>query len=442
MAWRWHRVRVRTLIIAFTIAAAVVVVGGVGFVGACKYTSLRCNVLIYGDPLAQESGAIVLPEGFSSEVVAAGLDVPTAFDFLPDGRILVGEKDGVVRIVEKGEVQAKPLLDLRHRVSSVLYRGLVAVAVDPDFDENGFVYVVYSARREGMSSESPTYVVVSRFVVSDSSASGERIILGRDGPAAGDCAKLPVSADCLPSDVDHIGADIAFARDGTMFVSTGDGGGHERVEDNAFDAQAVDALGGKVLRVTRDGHGLPSNPYFNGDTTANRSKVWALGLRNPFRLTLSPEDDVPVVADVGWQTADEVSIAPSAANLGWPCFEGRSRAPKYRETDICRALYARGGPIVEPVIEVRHTGVNSLTGGVFHMGDAYPPEYRGYYYGDWAQGWIRRASIDVPGSTLEREPSEFAQDAGGPVAFRVGSDGLLYYLGLNFRELRRITYSD
>jgi glucose/arabinose dehydrogenase len=432
----WGR---RVIVIALAAGLLLIVGGGAGVVGVCKLTSVDCYYLLHGDPLEQTSGTISLADGFSTEVAASGLDLPTAFDFLPDGRILVGEKNGLVKLIEDGEVASTPVLDLRDKVNSALYRGLMAVAVDPDFDTNGFVYVAYSARREGVGAKEATYVVVSRFVLSGASAGGERVILGSDGQETGDCTELPATADCLPSDVDHIGADIAFARDGTLFISTGDGGGHERVEEIAYSAQDVDSLAGKILRVTRDGRGLASNPFFDGDTKANRSKVWALGLRNPFRLTLAPGADLPVVADVGWRTADEISVAPARANLGWPCFEGRARTPEYSETDPCRAMYSRVDAAVKPIIEIPHEGVNSVTGGVFYTGDAYPQEYRDYFYADWAKSWIRHASI-TPGGRLRDEPSDFGEDAGGPVAFRVGPDGLLYYLGLNSRELRRITY--
>ena len=113
------------------------------------------------------------------------------------------------------------------------------------------------------------------------------MLLGADGESS--CADLPRGADCLPSEVDHNGGDIEFARDGTMFVSTGDGGGKDEFEATALTSQARHALGGKVLRITRDGRGVRGNPFWNGDPDANRSKIWALGLRNPFRMALHPE---------------------------------------------------------------------------------------------------------------------------------------------------------
>lgn len=442
----YEGLRVRMLVLV--LVAAVVVLGGSGVAGACRLTSLDCTPEPRSEPLKQESGAVSVPVGFSVETVASGLEVPTAFDFLPDGRIVVAQKDGLVKLVVNGNVAPTPVLDLRKRVNTYSFRGLVAVAADPDFDENQFIYVVYSARRNGTTSASldPTYVVVSRFVLSGARAGQERVILGAQGRTIGACADLPATADCLPMYGDHIGADIAFARDRTVFISTGDGGGgHKEAEETAYSAQNVDALSGKILRVTRDGLGLTSNPFFEGDTTANRSKVWAFGLRNPFRLSLT-SSGLPVVGDVGRTRADEVDVVPAAANLGWPCFEGVERTEVYRSTSRCEALYGgrvkiTGPTILLPLIGPREQAA-SVTGGVFVTGDAYPEKYRSYFYADWVRSWIRYAPIDQASGKLLGEPSEFAEDAGGPVALRQGPDGDLYVLALNYGALYRITYED
>jgi glucose/arabinose dehydrogenase len=283
---------------------------------------------------------------------------------------------------------------------------------------------------------------VSRFVLGeDASAGQERVLLGAEASAADACTALPPTADCIPSPGDHIGADIVFASDGTLFVGTGDGGGKERVEETAFRAQDVEALGGKILRITRDGRGVASNPFYDGDPTSNRSKVWALGLRNPFRLTLAPGADLPVVADVGWITQDEITVAPAGSNLGWPCFEGDERTPRYEETERCVEMYGRADDVQPPVLAVPHSGSSSVTGGVFYTGRGYPEEYRSYFYANWTRNEILHARINASRGELEAKPSTFARGAGGPVAFRLGPDGLLYFLSLNYGELYRVSYA-
>lgn len=410
----------------------------------CVETSLNCRLRSAADPsFEKRSGAPKVPEGFTAEAVVTNLNHPTAFDFLPDGRILVGEKSGLVRVFAGDTPHL--VLDLRKRVSSFRLRGLVAVAVDPRFYDNKFIYVVYAVRRRGAvaNSDAPTVAALSRFRLDGVRASDERVILGAEGRRSGSCAALPETADCIPSEIGHIGADIAFAKDGTIFVSTGDGGGRTDVEAIAMKAQAVDALGGKILHIDRNGKGLRSNPFYDGEPEHNRSKVWALGFRNPFRLTLSPRTEVPVVGDVGWTEAEEVDVARPGENHGWPCFEGVKRTPKYASTSQCESIYNSGRHFSWPAIVVPHRQRwVSLTGGAFVTGRHYPKKYRAYYYADFVHGWIRNARINPRSGRLVRQPSDFATDAGGPVALRVGSDGLLYVLSLNYGAVYRVTYGE
>ena len=201
----------------------------------------------------------------------------------------------------------------------------------------------------------------------------------------------------------------------------------------------MNSLGGKILHVTRDGLGVPSNPFFDGDANANRAKVWAIGFRNPFRMTLDAAG-TPIVGDVGWTSFDEIDHVPAGENFGWPCYEGTERTREYDSTARCTALYESGREITEPVIVVSHSGSNSITGGVFLTGDAYPEEYRSYIFGDWVKSWMRTAKLDpTTGEPLD-DPAAFAEGAGGPVTFLVGPDGHLYYLALNYGTLNRIDY--
>ena len=162
--------RARVLIAVVVGLAVLSVVGGAGVFGVCTLTSVECYYLVYGDPLEPTSGKVVLRHGFSMETVASGLELPTSFAFLPNGSILVAEKAGVVKLFHGGRVAAEPILDLRARVNSALYRGLVVVAVDPDFSSNGFVYVAYTGKRANASEQASTHVVVSRFVLRGGSA--------------------------------------------------------------------------------------------------------------------------------------------------------------------------------------------------------------------------------------------------------------------------------
>jgi len=375
-------------------------------------------------------------------VVAGGLTFPTDFTFLPDGRILVGEKHGIVRVVKDGHVLPAPFLDISGRVSTDVYRGLMAVAADPDFAHNGYVYLVYTQRPRG-SSQSPTSEVLSRVTARGDTAvpGSERIILGTVGGRS--CLTLPDGSNCIPAQKDHIGADIAFAKDGTMFVSTGDGG-PDHVGPTQLHAQDLDYLGGKILHITTAGKGVPSNPFWTGDPNANRSKVWAYGLRNPFRMVLDPETGTPYPADVGDDKYEEVDVASKGVNLGWPCYEGRRRWPRFAASAVCKNLYAKGAAAVGwPAVAYEHytpAGGQSITGGAFYTGDAFPERYRGaYFYADWETSWVRAVHFDSSDRVVGK-PIPFATGTSGPVAIREGSDGSLYYLAFNSSELRRIRY--
>jgi glucose/arabinose dehydrogenase len=419
---------------------------GAGTAGACKVTSLNCRLHRGPGPapdLQQTSGDIGLPEGFSAHVIAADLATPTDFDFLPDGRMLVAERSGLIKLLDSGGSLVGTALDLRPRMSIYGFRGLMAIAVDPDFAQNRYVYVSYTPRPKGApaTSAAPTRVEVSRFTMRGDRAEDERVLVGAHPNAAGSCVGLPASADCLPSVVDHIGTGITFAADGTLFVSTGDGGGEEHVEEVAFGAQDMDALNGKLLHVSRDGLGLSSNPFYDGHPEHNRSKVWAIGFRNPFRATTVPGSGIPVVGDVGDHSVDEIDVVSAGKNYGWPCFEGDGRTKGYRSTDECKALYASGRTFVGPVFQEPHAGKpTSITGGVFVSGDQYPAEYRAYVFGDWARSSIQYLPPDPTSGEPHGDAVSFAQNAGGPVAFRVGPDGHLYYLALNYGKLYRIDF--
>jgi glucose/arabinose dehydrogenase len=392
--------------------------------------------------VSASASAALLPTGFTEQVVASGLNLPTSFTELPDGRILVAEKTGLVRVIKNGQVLSTPFIDIRSQVNDYWDRGLVGIAADPDFGSNGYVYLYFTYENDASSYEGPKTARLIRVTATGDTASlsTQTVILGTT--VGSSCNNFPAGTDCIPTDgPGHSTGDIEFASDGTMFISVGDGAHWNAVVQDALRAQNLDLLAGKLLHVTTTGKGVPSNPFWNGNPDANRSKVYAYGLRNSYRGGLRPGTNVPYFGDVGWGTREEINVVTPGANLGWPCWEGTFK-PAYQSQQTCVNLYAQGNSAVRfPLVEYPHSGVSAAaTGGTFYTGTAFPSEYQGaYFYGDYARGWIKYIRVNAS-DALVSGPTDLTTTAGAPVDIQEGPDGALYYISIYPGELRRICY--
>ncbi len=393
--------------------------------------------------VASAATAQSLPAGFSEDIVALGLDGPVDFAFLPDGRILIAEKRGVVRVHKNGALLPMPLIDLSSRVNDYWDRGMVGIAADPDFATTGHVYLYYVYENNAADYSGPKSARLSRITVSGDTAqpSTELVVLGTvNGPS---CGGAPAGADCIPADsFGHNGGTIRFAADKTIFLTTGDAASWNVVDPLALRAQDVDSLAGKVLHITRTGQGIATNPFWNGNAAAPRSKVWAYGFRNPFRGTLRPGTTTPYVGDVGWSNTEEINVVLAGANLGWPCYEGPVRQPGYEPLAACQALYAQGAAAVRaPLHSYNHDGVSAaVVGGTFYTGTAYPTAFQqAYFFGDYARGFLKYLRVDA-NNVLNGPVTDFASNMPGPVRIETGPNGDLYYVAVISGELRRIRY--
>ncbi len=383
-----------------------------------------------------------LPSGFQTQPFVSGLNFPTDFAFLPDGRVLVSEKSGLVRIAVNGSVLGTPFIDLRDEVNDYWDRGLLSVAVDPNFNTNGYVYFLYTYEHDVTNYSGPKTGRLVRYTASGNTASlaSGVVILGTQ--VSDSCDDFPIGADCIPSDgPSHSTGGLRFAADGTLFATLGEGANFNAANSQALRAQNLDSLGGKLVHITTSGQGMASNPYWNGNASSNRSKIWAYGLRNAYRFALRPSDGTPFIGDVGWVTWEEVNVATPGVNLGWPCYEGAYQQSAYSSESICQQLYS-AGTATPPMIAWDHsTGGSAVTGGVFYTGANYPAEYQGaYFYGDYARNFIRWAQISAT-NTVQSGPNTFDDAAAGPVDFEIGPDGDIYYLSITTGEVRHITYN-
>jgi glucose/arabinose dehydrogenase len=357
-------------------------------------------------------GATYSLPGFSERLVAGGLDGPTDFAITPDGRILILEKAGRVRIVVDGVLQTAPALDFTGSVDDTVERGLLGICLHPNFSSTGWIYLYYTTNLPKNR--------ISRFTLTANNTidpKSELVILDNISSESGN----------------HQGGTILIGSDGKLWAAPGDTATTN--PDLTSKAQTLlpypyeGAFSGKVLRMELDGSPAAGNPFL-GDST-KEPRVWAYGFRNPFRFSVRPSNGSLFIADVGEKTFEELDVGVAGGNFGWPYLEGT-----FVLTEPCPPETT----CIPPVFEYGRTVGWTITGGVFYTGDVYPSSLKGkYFFGDWGAGWIRTLEFDSNNSVVGA-PQEFAEFAGGPVAFRQGPDGRIYYVDFNSGRLFRIDY--
>ncbi len=381
-------------------------------------------------------------DGFSVEQIVGGLTLPTALAFHPDGRIFIAQKNGVVRVMENGQLLDTPFIELGD-VNNHRDRGLIGIAIDPDFDNTGFVFLAYTYENDPSNIDGRKTARVVRYTAAGNVANeaSRRVILGTVGGSASApaCADHPTDADCIASDsITHTVGGLRFGPDGKLYVAIGDGADFRGIDTNAFRAQDLNNLSGKILRVERDGQGVFDNPYYTGNSNDIRSKIWAYGFRNPYRFNFHPIDGRLFGGDVGWSLKEEINLVRSGRNYGWPCREGKSPAGGgYPDLEQCSQFSG----FTDPEHDYPHiNNQGAVTGGVFASSANYPSWLRGsYVFGDFALGEFRYLTIDPQGEVTSA--SELATDLGGPVEIVNGPDGLIYYLSISTGTLNRLNYS-
>jgi glucose/arabinose dehydrogenase len=388
--------------------------------------------------------------GFSSEPVVTGLAQPMDFAIAPDGRMLVATKEGAVRVVRDGVLLETPLVKVE--VNTLGDRGLTAIALDPEFEENGYVYLYYTLDNDPAKPNGPKTGRLARFTADGDVAipDSEVVLMGKDAgaPSAPSCQDLPAGADCLPMDgFAHFGGGLRFGEDGTLFLSTGDASQFTLDPDALrIRAQDLDSLAGKILRINPDGSAPSDNPFYDDDGSSNRSKVWAYGLRNPYRFAIQPGTGLPFIGDVGSDYWDEIDVATAGANFGWPCFEGAEEQPEQSQTSDCQEVLGSGAEFTNPLYAYPIDSGAAVIGGTFDEGEAYPPEFVGaLFFGDWSRGTIDVLRADGEHELVEGSVHVVLSNGGKPVDVELGPDGLVYYLTLDdttgLGDLRRLTHS-
>ena len=357
-----------------------------------KNTILALVIIAFASLSGTAKPASSVPPLFVDLLVSNSWDEVVGFRFDHLGRMFVAEKGGKVWVVDTSGVKnPTPLLDISDEVGNWRDHGLNTVLLDPQFQVNGYFYVYYTVDRHHLLNfGTPSYnpatnlyfqATIARVVRYQADIAtnfttlvpGSRHILIGDSPKNG----IPVLHES------HSGGALFFGTDGSLLVTTGDGASYNfvdggngatywsqaladsiiRPEENvgSFRSQMVNSLNGKILRIDPEtGEGLNSNPfYIPGDPYAAASRVWALGLRNPFRAVLKPGTGDPdptagnpgtiYLGDVGWDNWEDMNICTGPGqNFGWPLFEGLTPQPGYfnlstLNQDAPNPLYQQNG---------------------------------------------------------------------------------------------------
>jgi glucose/arabinose dehydrogenase len=410
-------------------------------------------ILLFGSQLLSHAQTFSNPSFSAEKLVALSPYRVVGLAFAPDGRIFIWQKDGVIRIMKKGALLPTPFLDLRAQVNNNGDRGLIGFAFDPNFSSNGYVYLAYVYENPNTAvkdDDVPRTQRVSRFQASSSNPdiglpSSETVILGKittDGCSG-------INEDCIPNDAhEHTIDSVVFAPDGKLFVSVGEGGSSTGTQIHSFRAQNLDILNGKLLRINNDGTAPGDNPFDDGNPNSNRSKVWALGLRNPYRFALHPVTAEPYIGDVGWYEWEEIDRG-RGKNFGWPCFEGGVNSSgnffsdpqsRYQADFPAECAQVPSSVVTAPLYAYSHNDGATVVASTFYTGNIYPAELKGnLFFGDYANKWIRRLILDASGNFAGVKT--FATNVDGIVNIVQGPDGLLYYVSFTSGIIWKIKYS-
>ena len=363
------------------------------------YFTLKQLTVIVFLCVAITSRSQTFPAGFTYSTIGSGWSEPVGAAFNKAGtKMFVWEKGGRVYVCNRNattqayDKQSTVVLDISPEVGNWRDHGMLGFALDPNFDTNGFIYLLYVVDRHhliyfGTGSYSATTddyfkatigrITRYKLITSGSNLVADlttRTILLGESKSTG----FPILHES------HGIGSLAFAADGTLLASCGDAAsynttdagnlaetyyaqsitdGNIRANENvgAFKSQMINSLAGKIIRIDPStGNGISSNPFYQSATPRSaRSRVWALGFRNPFRFCVRPgtgstspsTGDIGelYVGDVGWNAFEELNIIKaSASNCGWPIFEGLTSQGSYAGTltankDEPNPLYGIGG---------------------------------------------------------------------------------------------------
>ena len=400
------------------------------------------SALVCGSVLC--AAGVGAPTPLATKRVASGLSSPVVVTFAPGDatRAFIVEQPGFVRILDLTQdppvLLGAPFLDITGPVLFGGERGLLGLAFHPDYANNGFFYVDYTADAGGGDT------FVCRFhtppgTPDDADEASETLLLRFDQPQS-----------------NHNGGWIGFGPDGYLYIASGDGGnfcdqgsGHS-AGGNSLDLTSN--LLGKMLRIDIDGADAfpgdanknyaipPTNPF---DGITGDLEIWAYGLRNPWRNAFDSVTGDLYIGDVGQMAWEEIDIQPAAStggeNYGWVCREGLHSSSDSGCSDNVPANCG-SMTFTDPVHEYSHGAGCSVTGGEVYHGPAVPDLDGTYFFADYCTTTIwsfvyaggpvvvlnRTAELEPPGADTISNISAFGRDADGEIYICDHADGEVY----------------
>jgi glucose/arabinose dehydrogenase len=335
---------------------------------------------------------------FSSPVFLTDADDNT-------NRIFVIEQDGIIKVFpnEQSASSVKVFLDITDRVAAGGEMGLLGLAFHPDYENNGYFYVNYTAN-------SPRRTIISRFQVTSNPDSADKN------------SESPVLSFNQPYS-NHNGGWIGFGpSDGYLYIATGDGGSGGDPENYA---QRINTLLGKILCIDINVdtlYAIPlSNPFTDSTNSEVKKEIFAWGMRNPWRCSFDPVTGWLIAGDVGQGSWEEIDVIFNGKNYGWRCYEGNHT---YNTAGCNYPEY------IPPVWEYSSSSGSecSVTGGYIYRGANVPQLQGKYIYGDYCSNKIWALTYDgiTPPSTQLLFTS-----SGGLTSFGVDQNQELYWTSFN-----------
>ncbi|GAA3097185.1 glucose/arabinose dehydrogenase [Kribbella aluminosa] len=463
--------------------------------------STVCLVLLLPLAVIAPARAAVTPSGFSEQVVFSGLTSPTNVAFSPDGRVFVAEKSGLIKVFSSlDDPNPKVYADLRTEVYNYWDRGLLGIALHPNFPTDPRIYVLYT--HDGLiGGPTPKWGTPNTDADPCPTPPGPTargcLASARLSVINGNGAEQVLVEDWCQVFPSHSIGSIEFGPDGMLYAGGGESGSFNYIDYGQTTSPPTDlspdnpcgdgpaavgtklsaptaeggslraqdlrtpgdpvTLDGSIIRIDPDtGQAAPGNPL-TSSTDLNARRIVAEGLRNPMRFTFRPGTNELWIGDVGASTWEEIDrIADPKAgvtNFGWPCYEGAAPQPAFAKANlnICQNLYAAGPSAVTPpyyaynhsdkIAGTCSSGSSSISGMSFYKGGNYPVQYNGaLFFTDYSRKctWAMMA-----GSNGLPDPANIQLFASGYGATRLqtGPGGDLFTVDYDNGRILRYVYN-